>query len=252
MHDGLEAAVIPMEASGSIYTASYTFTEAGSYSVHASAEHEGFRLGERNSDALLYAVVVPEEPVAEEPPAEEPEEEIVEEPVEEAEEEKPQHSIMFTSLTGAAPDADSAKMSEQLYLKRIGPPNFLMNMAGIEPKDSVTINYADYFADPENPNLEGVTFTCTDMLGSTAGIAITEQDDRHATITATDKGSGVFLVTATDTNGETPVQKTIQFEISSSKAWSEILHQYWIYAIVILAAAAGLIVAIVFFVRSRL
>ena len=252
MHDGLEAAVIPMEASGSIYTASYTFTEEGSYSVHASAEHEAFRLGERNSDALLYAVVVPEEPVAEEPPAEEPEEEIVEEPVEEAEEEKPQHSIMFTSLTGAAPDADSAKMSEQLYLKRIGPPNFLMNMAGIEPKDSVTINYADYFADPENPNLEGVTFTCTDMLGSTAGIAITEQDDRHATITATDKGSGVFLVTATDTNGETPVQKTIQFEISSSKAWSEILHQYWIYAIVILAAAAGLIVAIVFFVRSRL
>ena len=252
MHDGLEAAVIPMEASGSIYTASYTFTEAGSYSVHASAEHEAFRLGERNSDALLYAVVVPEEPVAEEPPAEEPEEEIVEEPVEEAEEEKPQHSIMFTSLTGAAPDADSAKMSEQLYLKRIGPPNFLMNMAGIEPKDSVTINYADYFADPANPNLEGVTFTCTDMLGSTAGIAITEQDDRHATITATDKGSGVFLVTATDTNGETPVQKTIQFEISSSKAWSEILHQYWIYAIVILAAAAGLIVAIVFFVRSRL
>ena len=216
------------------------------------ASEFAFRLGERNSDALLYAVVVPEEPVAEEPPAEEPEEEIVEEPVEEAEEEKPQHSIMFTSLTGAAPDADSAKMSEQLYLKRIGPPNFLMNMAGIEPKDSVTINYADYFADPENPNLEGVTFTCTDMLGSTAGIAITEQDDRHATITATDKGSGVFLVTATDTNGETPVQKTIQFEISSSKAWSEILHQYWIYAIVILAAAAGLIVAIVFFVRSRL
>ena len=248
MHDGLEAAVIPMEASGSIYTASYTFTEAGSYSVHASAEHEGFRLGERNSDALLYAVVVPEEPVVEEPPAEEPEEEIVEE----AEEEKAQHSIMFTSLTGVAPDADSAKMSEQLYLKRIGPPNFLMNMAGIEPKDSVTINYADYFADPENPNLEGVTFTCTDMLGSTAGIAITEQDDKHATITATDKGSGVFLVTATDTNGETPVQKTIQFEIKSSKAWSEILHQYWIYAIVVLAAAAGLIVAIVLFVRSRL
>ena len=248
MHDGLEAAVIPMEASGSIYTASYTFTEAGSYSVHASAEHEGFRLGERNSDALLYAVVVPEEPVVEEPPAEEPEEEIVEE----AEEEKAQHSIMFTSLTGVAPDADSAKMSEQLYLKRIGPPNFLMNMAGIEPKDSVTINYADYFADPENPNLEGVTFTCTDMLGSTAGIAITEQDDKHATITATDKVSGLFLVTATDTNGETPVQKTIQFEIKSSKAWSEILHQYWIYAIVVLAAAAGLIVAIVLFVRSRL
>lgn len=152
--------------------------------------------------------------------------------------------LVFTELAQAEPDAVQIEKTVNLVLKKNSAPGFLMKAADISGEPEFEMNFADYFTDPDNPDGSEIGMECAPDSANDASIVIEESDLTHVRIIAEDKGSGSFLITATDAN-DPSVQRTIALKINSVNAWAVIAGKFWLPAVIVLVILIALIVFLV-------
>ena len=159
--------------------------------------------------------------------------------------------LQYNSSTVKVNSEDLGEAEFSMLPKNVTIAPFVLDAAGVSGPAELTLNYADYFTDPDDPSLEQVTFTCTEEgEQEDTGIQITEQDDRHLTLSAEDAGSRTFVITASDAN-DPGLVKSVTVKVTTINAMQQIINKFWLPAVILVVVLFGLAVGVTVFIFKR-